>query len=29
MQRDYKDITLWKDISEDQWNDWKSTEPYL
>jgi lysine 2,3-aminomutase len=23
MQRNYKDISLWKDISEEQWNDWK------
>lgn len=23
MQRKYTDISLWKDISEEQWNDWK------
>lgn len=23
MQRKYKDISLWKDISQEQWNDWK------
>jgi len=23
MQRDYRDIPLWKDVSETQWNDWK------
>ncbi|MDO0822577.1 lysine 2,3-aminomutase [Desulfosporosinus nitroreducens] len=23
MQRNYKDITLWRDITEEQWNDWK------
>jgi len=23
MQRKYNDISLWKDISEEQWNDWK------
>lgn len=23
MQRNYKDISLWKDVSEEQWNDWK------
>jgi len=23
MQRNYSDISLWSDISEEQWNDWK------
>jgi lysine 2,3-aminomutase len=23
MQRDYKSISLWKDVSESKWNDWK------
>ncbi|WHH60361.1 lysine 2,3-aminomutase [Petroclostridium sp. X23] len=23
MERNYKDISLWKDVSESQWNDWK------
>jgi lysine 2,3-aminomutase len=23
MQRDYKDMALWKDVSESEWNDWK------
>lgn len=23
MQRKYRDISLWKDVSEEQWSDWK------
>lgn len=23
MKRNYKDISLWKDVTEEQWNDWK------
>lgn len=23
MKRNYKDVSIWKDISEDKWNDWK------